>query len=154
MVFLGLDLPGWITLVAGFLLALITLFTGYDHVDIPGFRSIWLDQQIGIPLLVASLATLAGDAQLATRRRSRDQEDRVRAERDRIRAERDRIREQEDRARETDERAQERERLAQRHQLQARALRAAALVQLDPSPLHRRFLELIAAELAASTEAT
>ncbi|MFN7900201.1 MAG: hypothetical protein ACK5N0_11165 [Synechococcaceae cyanobacterium] len=145
MVFLGLDLPGWITLVAGCLLALITLFTGYDHVDIPGFRSIRLDQQIGIPLLIASLATLAGDAQLATRRRSRDQEDRIRAERDRIR-------EQEDRARETDERAQERERLAQRHQLQARALRAAALVQLDPSPLHRRFLELIAAELAASTE--
>jgi hypothetical protein len=33
-------------------------------------------------------------------------------------------------------------------QLQARALRAGALVWLEPSPLHRRFLQLIATELA------
>lgn len=40
MVVLGLDLPGWITVVAGLLLALITLFTGYDHVELPGFGPI------------------------------------------------------------------------------------------------------------------
>jgi len=33
-------------------------------------------------------------------------------------------------------------------QLQARALPAGALVWLDPTPLHRRFLQLIATELA------
>jgi hypothetical protein len=32
-VILGFDLQGAITLIAGLLLALITLFTGYDHVD-------------------------------------------------------------------------------------------------------------------------
>ncbi|MFO0016322.1 MAG: hypothetical protein ACK52U_07160 [Synechococcaceae cyanobacterium] len=149
---LGLDLPGWITVVAGLLLALITLFTGYDHVELPGFGTIQLDQQIGIPLLLASLATLFGDAQLATRRRSRDQSDRIRAQEDLARETDERARERDRADRERLRAAEERECRARRDQLQARVLRAAALVQLDPSPLHRRFLELIAAELAASTE--
>jgi len=62
---------GWITLVAGLLLALITLVTSYDHVDIPTVGAIALDQQIGIPFLAASLATLVVEVQLASRRRSR-----------------------------------------------------------------------------------
>jgi hypothetical protein len=33
----GLDQQGWITIIAGLLLPLITLFTSYSHVDIPGF---------------------------------------------------------------------------------------------------------------------
>jgi hypothetical protein len=77
----GLDLQGWITVIAGLLIALITLFTSYAHVDLPGLGAIPIDQQIGVPLLLASLATLVGVAagfceavaQLATRRRSRDQ---------------------------------------------------------------------------------
>ena len=44
--------------------------------------------------------------------------------------------------------ARGRERAARADQLQARALRAGALVWLDPTPLHRRFLQLIATELA------
>ncbi len=75
MVFLGLDLQGWVTVIAGILLALIPLFTGYDHVGIPGFSSIRLNQKIGVSVLIASLATLFGDAQLESRRRLRDQRD-------------------------------------------------------------------------------
>ena len=56
---LFLDRQGWITVVAGLLLALITLFTSYDHVDLPALGTISIDQQIGVPLLLASLAALA-----------------------------------------------------------------------------------------------
>ena len=76
----GFDLQGWITVVAGVLLALITLFTGYDHVDLFGRATIWINQQIGVSVLLASLATLVvvdvvfseGVAQLASRRRNRE----------------------------------------------------------------------------------
>ena len=44
---IGLDQQGWITIIAGLLLALITLFTSYSHVDIPGFGAIGLNQQVG-----------------------------------------------------------------------------------------------------------
>jgi hypothetical protein len=63
---------GWITLLAGALLALITLFTDYSHVDFFWGSTLPHNQQIGVSLLLASLATLAADAQLASRRRSRD----------------------------------------------------------------------------------
>ena len=39
------DLQGSITLLAGALIALITLFTSYGHVDIPSVGSIQLNQQ-------------------------------------------------------------------------------------------------------------
>jgi hypothetical protein len=61
------DLQGWITLLAGSLIALITLFTSCSHVDIPGSGSIQLHQQAGVLPILASLATLAGDVELATR---------------------------------------------------------------------------------------
>jgi hypothetical protein len=48
--------------------------------------------------------------------------------------------------------AMERERAARSDRVQARALRAGALVWLEPSVLHRRFLALIVAELAALAE--
>ena len=85
------DLQGWITLFAGVLIALITLLTSYNHVDIPGVGSVQLNQQGGVRLIIASLATLAGDVELATRRR--------------LRAERDRVQEAEDRPRAKDEAA-------------------------------------------------
>jgi len=54
----GLDRQGWITLLAALLLALITLLTSYDHVDLPGVATpLPLPQQAGIPCLVAALAT-------------------------------------------------------------------------------------------------
>ena len=145
---LGFDLQGAITLIAGLLLALITLFTGYDHVDFFWGPTLQLNKQIGVSVLAASLATLVVEAQLASRRRVRDSRDRIRAQEDRVREQEDRAREQEDRAREADETARERDRAARASQLQARALRAGALVWLDPTPLHRRFLQLIATELA------
>ena len=43
---------------AGTLVVLITFFTSYSHVDIPAHDSIAVNQQIGIPLLLAALAAL------------------------------------------------------------------------------------------------
>lgn len=160
------DIQGWLALLLGGLLALITLFSSYSHVHIPFLGAVALDQQIGVLLLSALVPELFGDAELATRCR-------LRPERDRVQAERDRVREAEDRARAADEAAeernraaeerilaseerdradQERERAARSEQRQARALRAGALVWLNPTPLNRRFLELVAAELAESVQ--
>jgi membrane protein implicated in regulation of membrane protease activity len=71
-VLFGFDLQGWIAVIGGILLALITLFTGYDHVDLFGRATIWINQQIGVSVLLASLATLVVEAQLASRRRNRE----------------------------------------------------------------------------------
>ena len=128
---LFLDRQGWITVVAGLLLALITLFTSYDHVDLPAIGAIQLDQQIGVPLLVASLAALAVEAELASRRRSRDQSDRAR--------EADLAAEERDRA------TEERERALRRAQRQDRCTLEQLRYQLDPSAANaRRLADLIA----------
>ncbi len=39
------DIQGWITLILGGLLALITLFSSYSHVHIPFAGTVALDQQ-------------------------------------------------------------------------------------------------------------
>ncbi|MBM5828083.1 MAG: hypothetical protein FJ050_08550 [Cyanobacteria bacterium M_surface_7_m2_040] len=130
----GLDRQGWITFFAAILLALITLFAGYDHVSILGAASVDLPQQAGIPCIAAAVAAAFAEAQLASNDRQRSEAIRARAE--------DFAREESDRA------AEERERAARSEQRQARALRAGALVWLNPTPLNRRFLELVAAELA------
>ena len=90
-----------------------------------------LPQQAGIPCIFIALAAAAGELKLASNSRYESAELRARA---------------------ADETAEERERAARRHQLQARSLRAGALFQLEPSPLHRRFLSLIATELAAEQQ--
>ena len=54
-VVLGFDLQGAITLIAGLLLALVTLFTGYDHVHFFWGPTLQLNKQIGV-------SVLAGDA--------------------------------------------------------------------------------------------
>jgi len=119
-----LDRQGWITVVAGLLLALITLFTSYSHVNIVGFGAVRLNQQIGVPLLAASLATLVVDAELAARRR--------------LRAEGDRIRAAQDRAREADE-------ALRRARRQDGCTLAQLQFQLDPGPVSRqRLADLIA----------
>ena len=128
---LVLDRQGWITVVAGLLLALITLFTSYDHVDLPALGTISIDQQIGVPLLLASLAALAFEAELASRRRSRDQSDRAR--------EADLAAEERDRA------TEERERALRRAQRQDRCTLEQLRYQLDPSAANaRRLADLIA----------
>jgi hypothetical protein len=45
-------------LIAGFLLALITLFTGYDHVDFFWGPTLQLNKQLGVSVLAVSLAML------------------------------------------------------------------------------------------------
>ena len=138
------DLQGWITLLAGALIALITLFTSYVHVDIPGIGAIPLNQQAGVLLIIASLATLAGDVELATRRRLRAERYRVRSERataeDRRTAAADRRRAAADRARAEDEAAQERDRAARRAQLQNRYALFQLQHQLEPTTEHTRQL--------------
>ncbi len=129
--FLGFDLQGWITVVAGVLLALITLFTGYDHVDLFGRVTVRIYQQIGVFILLASLATLVVEAQLASRRRVRDQSDRARAA--------------DATARERDLASQERERGARRAQRQDRCTLAQLEFQFSPNGTTRRRLsDLIA----------
>ena len=146
-VLFGLDRQGWITFFAAILLALITLFAGYDHVDLLGASSIDLPQQAGIPCLFAAVATAFTEAQLASNDRQESAviragaEDFATEESDRAAQERIFASEERDRA------DQERERAACSEQRQARALRAGALVWLNPTPLNRRFLELVAAEL-------
>ena len=56
-----LDQFGLAALLAGSLLVLIRFFTSYSHVDSPAHESIAVNQEIGIPLLLAALAALAGE---------------------------------------------------------------------------------------------
>ncbi|MFM7267327.1 MAG: hypothetical protein ACKOZT_01895 [Cyanobium sp.] len=83
---------GWVSLAAGLLLILITFFTSYSHVDLFGFLHFKVNQQIGIPLLLAALAALVGEVKLASNNRRADQSAREReaneADRDRYRASR------------------------------------------------------------------
>ena len=118
----GLDHIGAIQAGGGLILGLIALFTSYDHITAFG-RSIGLQQQWGIPLIAASVATVFIDAQLATRTRDRD--------RDRADQERDRAAEARERQAEAAER--QRQSLAE---LRRSAL-LSARVQLDPSPTNR-----------------
>ena len=74
-----LDRSGQAALVAGTLVVLITFFTSYSHVDIPTHASITVNQQIGIPLLLAALAALVGEVKLASNNRCADQCDRSEA---------------------------------------------------------------------------
>jgi hypothetical protein len=116
--------------LAGLVIALNALLSPYDHISLPA-GPLPLPQQWGVWFITASMALVLVDAQLATGSRLRAAN--VAAE------ERNRV-------------AEERERAARSDRVQARALRAGALVQLEPSLLHRRFLALIAAELAALAE--
>ena len=45
------DIKGWITLLLGGLLALITLFSSYSHVQLPFLGAVALNQQVGVLLL-------------------------------------------------------------------------------------------------------
>ena len=152
-----LDIQGWITLRLVGLLALITLFSSYSHVQLPFLGAVALDQQIGVLLVAALVPALVGVdevfsegvAELATRCRLRAERDRVReanaAARERGRAAEERRRAQEDRARAADEAAEERdladrerERAARRAQRQAECNLVQLRHQLDPSALNAR----------------
>ena len=70
---------GLAALLAGTLIILITFFTSYSRVDIPAHARIAVNQQIGIPLLLAALAALVGEVKLASNNRCADQRDRIEA---------------------------------------------------------------------------
>ena len=68
--FLGFDGQGGLQLIGGLVIGLIALYSSYDHVNF--FSStIHLNQQWGVWLIVASLAVVVIDAQLASRSRLR-----------------------------------------------------------------------------------
>jgi len=76
-----LDQSGLAALVAG---SLVVLFTSYSHVDSPAQASIAVNQQIGIPLLLAALAALVGEIKLASNAQCADQCDRIEAGTERL----------------------------------------------------------------------
>jgi hypothetical protein len=118
-----LDSTGWASLVAGLLVALITFFTSYSHVNLFGILQFKVDQQIGIPLLLTAMAALVGEVKLASNNRRTDQSAREReanaADRERYRA------------------AAEREQTARRYRIQARCLVAQYRFLLAGTPRNR-----------------
>jgi superfamily II DNA helicase RecQ len=159
----GLDYLGAIQAGGGLILGLIALFSSYDHITAFG-RSIGLQQQWGIPLIAASVATIFIDAQLATRSRLRAAQDAERMadeaarERDLAGEERHRADQERNRAAEARERQAE---TAERQRKSFERLDQAALlsarVQLDPSPTNRdrlrAFLTLMAQGLLEDGDA-
>ena len=132
----GLDHLGAIQAGGGLIIGLIALFTSYDHITVYG-RSIGLQQQWGIPLIAASVATIFIDSQLATRARDRD--------RNRANQERNRAAEARERQAEAAERQRKSfERLDQGALLSAR-------VQLDPSTTNRARLRAFITLMAQRT---
>jgi hypothetical protein len=114
----GLDHLGAIQAGGGLILGLIALFTSYDHITLAG-GCIALQQQWGIPLIFASVATVVIDAQLATGSR--------------LRAAQDAARVANETARERDRTAEARERQRKSFERLDQAALLSARVQLDPS---------------------
>jgi hypothetical protein len=144
---LGLDRRGLLEATAGTVIALIALFSSYDHITLAD-HTIPLQQQWGVWFIAASLALVFIDAELATRSRSREK---ARHDREEHR----RQREEDSRERETHEAAQERNRAAEAAERQRQAtarLHGCALLggrfQLNPTPAnatrYRAFLALMA----------
>ena len=118
-----LDSMGSASLAAGLLVVLITFFTSYSHVDFIGFLHFKVDQQIGIPLLLAAMAALVGEVKLASNHRRTDQRAR---EREANEADRERYRS-----------ANERKQTARRYRIQARCLVAQCRFLLAGTPRNR-----------------
>jgi hypothetical protein len=130
---LGLDRLGLTQAIGGLILGLIALFSSYDHITLAG-RTLQLQQQWGIPFIIASLATVFVDAQLATRSRLRAAQDAARAENEA--------------ARERDRAAEARERQRESFKRLDQAALLSGRFQLNPTPTNRArfqfFLTLIA----------
>jgi hypothetical protein len=125
-----LDGLGWASLAAGSLVALITFFTSYSHVDLFGAFQFKVNQQIGIPLLLAAMAALFGEVKLASNDRCADQGARKREARARER-------EANEADRERHRAAEERERASRRHRIQARCVVAQCRFLLSDTPRNR-----------------
>ena len=119
------DRPAWIAFAGAILLALITLFSSYNHVFIPGFAtSLPLPQQAGIPCIFIALAAAAGELKLASNSRYESAELCARTA--------DETAEERNRA------TEERERAAFRARRQAQCNLVQLRHQLDPSELNAR----------------
>jgi len=125
-----LDPSGWTSLTAGLLVILITFFTSYSHVDLFGILQLKVNQQIGIPLLLAAVAALFGEVKLASNSRRADQSAREREARERKR-------EANEADRERDRAAAEREQTARRSRIQARFLAAQCRFLLSDTTWNR-----------------
>lgn len=133
--FLGFDGQGSLQLIGGLVIGLIALYSSYDHVNFLS-SSIHLNQQWGVWLIVASLAVVVIDAQLASRSR--------------LGEENRRCEEALARSREANEAAEATKRQGQGIALLRSAALLSARVQLDPSELNssrlNAFLALLAEE--------
>jgi hypothetical protein len=118
-----LDPAGWVSLAAGVLIILITFFTSYSHVDLFGFLRFKVNQQIGIPLLLAAMAALVGEVKLASNSRRANQ--------------RARMEEASAREREANEADRERYRASRRARIQARFLVAQCRFLLSDTARNR-----------------
>ena len=118
-----LDPMGWVSLAAGLLVILITFFTSYSHVDLFGVLRFKVDQQIGIPLLLAALAALLGEVKLASNNRRADQSAREREAIERMEEASAREREARERERAANEADRERYRAAADREQAARRAR-------------------------------
>ena len=159
----NLDRQGWTQAIGGLVIALIALYSSYDHISLPAFQ-IRINQQWGVWFIAASLAFVFIDAQLATGSRSRAAhdaaEERDRANQERYRTDLERNRANQERNRANQERyqaAEARERQAEGTERQGQGialLRGAALLsaryQLDPTKLNRSRLNAYLALLLTS----
>jgi hypothetical protein len=114
-----LDRQGWIQALAGIVIALIALLTSYDHIALPAGPVLQLPQQWGVWFIVASMALVLVDAQLATGSRLRAAQDAARA---------------------ADEAAEERERATRRARRQDRCALAQFEFQLNSNAATRQRL--------------
>ena len=154
---LSLERQGLLEASGGTVIALIALFSSYDHITLPG-RAIQLQQQWGVWHIAASLALVFADAQLATRSRSREEARLDRNEYRYNRAEYFRQRDAHQANRERNRANRERNRAAARaeRQRQAAALshRCALLSgrhQLNPNPANRERFQACLALMADAT---
>ena len=133
------DRPAWIAFAGAILLALITLFSSYNHVFIPGFATSFpLPQQAGIPCIFIALAAAASELKLASNSRYESADLRARAEY-KTAEERERANNERNRA------AEERECAAFRARRQAQCNLVQLRHQLDPSERNaRRIQDVIA----------
>lgn len=118
-----LDPSGWTSLTAGLLVILITFFTSYSHVDLFGILQFKVNQQIGIPLLLAAVAALVGEVKLASNSRRADQ--------------RASVEEASARKQEANEADRERYRASRRSRIQARFLAAQCRFLLSDTTWNR-----------------
>ncbi len=132
---LGFDIQAWVQLLGGLVVGLIALYSSYDHITF-GSHRFSLNQQWGVVCILASLAVVVIDAQLATRSRRREEDRRV---------------EDALTAAEGRDRAARREAAQlQRSRVEAEASRAQLAYSVDPSTAQRAQLEQALIKLSSA----